>query len=157
MTFIKMISVCFLTCVCLTLLSAADRTSPDDDPEQIEMSDFHTTAIAQLEKAEMPYRAQPQQIAQVVEQPGKSADDSANVTADEPVPPDIEDPSFFNNLWKYLRENAISSIGYILLFMEVMVRLTPTEKDNAWLSWLKKIFDTLIPNRKTGGGTHANA
>lgn len=39
-------------------------------------------------------------------------------------------------------------------FIEVVVRVTPTEKDNGWFSWLKKILDKVIPNNKVGGGTH---
>mgnify|MGYP000904865785 CR=1 FL=1 len=40
-------------------------------------------------------------------------------------------------------------------FIEVIVRITPTEKDNAWFSWLKSILDKIIPNNKVGGGTHS--
>lgn len=39
-------------------------------------------------------------------------------------------------------------------FIEVVVRITPTEKDNAWFSWLKSLLDKIIPNNKVGGGTH---
>lgn len=42
-------------------------------------------------------------------------------------------------------------------FIEVVVRITPTEKDNAWFSWLKSLLDKIIPNNKVGGGTHPPA
>jgi hypothetical protein len=37
----------------------------------------------------------------------------------------------------------LSVIGVI----EVIVRLTPTTKDDAWFKWLRRIVDSVVPNR----------
>jgi hypothetical protein len=53
-----------------------------------------------------------------------------------------------------LKENYIPLLAGLIAFAEVIVRITPSEKDN---SILKKITDILfffIPNLKKGGGTH---
>lgn len=41
----------------------------------------------------------------------------------------------------------------LLTFLEVVVRLTPTEKDNSIFRILNTIISALIPNLKKGGGT----
>lgn len=40
----------------------------------------------------------------------------------------------------------------LLSFLEVVTRLTPTEKDNTVLTFLSNILNVLIPNFKKGGG-----
>lgn len=67
---------------------------------------------------------------------------------------EVVEPVGSMNLVDFLKENWIALIGGLIALAEVVVKLTPTEKDN---SILKKIIDILfffIPNLKSGGGTH---
>lgn len=55
---------------------------------------------------------------------------------------------------EFIKENwAIITVA-ILPLAEVIVRLTPTKKDDTALDFFKKIMDVFIPNKKAGGGTH---
>lgn len=57
-----------------------------------------------------------------------------------------------NPLWDFLKKNWEQLLlGFLALF-EIVVRLTPTEKDNNLLRWLQSILDALIPNRAKDGG-----
>lgn len=38
--------------------------------------------------------------------------------------------------------------------LDIIVRLTPTKKDDTLLGFVKKFLDKFFPNRKKGGGTH---
>lgn len=38
--------------------------------------------------------------------------------------------------------------------LDIVVRLTPTKKDDTLLGYVKKILDTFFPNKKSGGGVH---
>lgn len=40
----------------------------------------------------------------------------------------------------------------LLSFLEVITRLTPSEKDNTVLSFVSKLLNVIIPNFKKGGG-----
>ena len=53
----------------------------------------------------------------------------------------------------FFSANWGSLIISFLAFCDVIVRLTPTVKDDSILSFVSKIFNYIIPNRKTGGGT----
>ena len=46
---------------------------------------------------------------------------------------------------------GILSLG-LLSFLEVVTRLTPSEKDNTVLSFLSNVLNAIIPNIKKGGG-----
>ena len=41
----------------------------------------------------------------------------------------------------------------ILGFIDLVVRLTPTEKDNSIVNFLMTLFNAIIPNFKKGGGS----
>jgi len=63
------------------------------------------------------------------------------------------EPSFIQKLIDWFTKNW----GYIvgaLGIIEIIVRLTPSEKDNAYFAWFSNLLDSLIPNMKKGGGTH---
>ncbi|HCY41019.1 MAG TPA: hypothetical protein DHV48_06635 [Prolixibacteraceae bacterium] len=51
----------------------------------------------------------------------------------------------------------IENWGVLLLgllgFFDLVVRLTPTEKDNSIVNFLMTIFNAIIPNFKKGGGS----
>jgi len=63
-------------------------------------------------------------------------------------PPAVSDRSFVD----ILKDNWMMVLLGLLGFIEVIVRITPTQKDDSLLNKLYKILDFLIPNlRKTGG------
>lgn len=49
-------------------------------------------------------------------------------------------------------EQIVAIIGAVLILLEAIVRVTPTEKDNSILNGIKKIWDIVLPNLKQGGG-----
>lgn len=53
---------------------------------------------------------------------------------------------WFTKNWAYI----VGALGII----EIIVRLTPSEKDNAYFAWFSNLLDSIIPNLKKGGGTH---
>lgn len=40
----------------------------------------------------------------------------------------------------------------LLSFYEMVARMTPTEKDNTIVTFLSRLLDVVIPNKKKGGG-----
>lgn len=56
-------------------------------------------------------------------------------------------------MFDFIKENWVALLFGLLAFVEVIVRLTPTTKDDTVLEWIKKILDVFIPNRAKGGGT----
>lgn len=59
--------------------------------------------------------------------------------------------------WEWVKGNwlqVMAILSALLLLIETVVRITPTKKDDAAFAWLRKIVDVIIPNNKTGGGTH---
>lgn len=63
-------------------------------------------------------------------------------------------PEEKRTLWEIIKENWWALILGLIGFIEVIVTITPTEKDNTWLKWLKNIVQGIIPNKKSGGGKH---
>ncbi len=63
-------------------------------------------------------------------------------------PPAVSGKSFAD----ILKGNWIAVLLSLLGFIEVIVRLTPTQKDDSLLNKLYKILDFLIPNFKASGG-----
>ena len=55
----------------------------------------------------------------------------------------------------FLQEHWIALIIGILAFAKVVVNLTRTEKDNKVFTWVDTLINSIIPNLKKGGGTHA--
>ncbi len=53
-----------------------------------------------------------------------------------------------------LKENWGTVLTGLLTFLSVIVRLTPTKKDDDILNWIIKILNAIVPNRKAGGGVH---
>lgn len=53
--------------------------------------------------------------------------------------------SFFSNNWGTL---VLGLLG----FLDVVARLTPTEKDNSIVNLLVTVINAIIPNFKKGGG-----
>jgi hypothetical protein len=51
-----------------------------------------------------------------------------------------------------LKENWGALLLGFLAFVEILVRLTPSEKDNSILNMIIKFLNVLLPNLKKGGG-----
>lgn len=52
----------------------------------------------------------------------------------------------------FITTNLWEIISVCMIVFELIVRLTPTEKDNTIYNKIKGILDSIIPNRKVGGG-----
>lgn len=53
----------------------------------------------------------------------------------------------------FVKDNWIALVFGLLGFIELIVRLTPSEKDNSIFNWLTSLINALLPNLKKGGGT----
>jgi hypothetical protein len=77
---------------------------------------------------------------------------------DDPTPTD-DDP-FDLPAWlvslvaNVLPESVIGWVSTIMIAVGALVRLTPTERDDEWYLWIRRVVDFLVPNRKSGGGKH---
>ncbi|MBA4410854.1 MAG: hypothetical protein Q8S54_00630 [Bacteroidota bacterium] len=77
------------------------------------------------------------------EEGGVASKDSAT---EDPVHELVEGDNFFSDNWGAL---VLGLLG----FVDLVARLTPTEKDNSIVNFLMSIFNALIPNLKKGGGS----
>ncbi|MBL7779934.1 MAG: hypothetical protein JNM22_01870 [Saprospiraceae bacterium] len=100
---------------------------------------------AQVETSVVPVQyAQVAQVAEIAQ-----ADTADIPDTNEPVP-DQEGA----NVWGFIKANWVGLLFALGTFLEAIVRLTPTQRDDSILNFLKNILDSFIPNRRTGGGTH---
>lgn len=51
-------------------------------------------------------------------------------------------------------ETVIIVIGLIIPVAEVIVRLTPSEKDNSIVNKIKRFYDVWFPNKNVNGDNH---
>ena len=65
----------------------------------------------------------------------------------------VEDKGQSGGALAFLLANLVTIVWALIALIEVIVRLTPTEKDNSILSFLTDILSKIIPNRRAGGGT----
>lgn len=75
---------------------------------------------------------------------------------DDPTPAEDEN-EFWGEVWKWLLANWGEALLGLVAIIEIIVGLTPTERDNAWFKWLRDIIYSIVPNKKKGGGTHEKA
>jgi len=54
------------------------------------------------------------------------------------------------NNWAEIIAIMVASVP----LLDIIVRLTPTKKDDTLLEYVKKFLDKFFPNKKIGGGTH---
>jgi hypothetical protein len=54
----------------------------------------------------------------------------------------------------WLKLNSLALIWGLIAFVEVIVRLTPTDRDNSIFNIVKNILDAILPNRRASGGYH---
>ena len=73
---------------------------------------------------------------------GSTGSPTLEATVAEPV----EAGNFFFDNWGAL-------VMGILGFIDLVARLTPTEKDNSIVNFLMTLFNAIIPNFKKGGGS----
>lgn len=92
----------------------------------------------------------PVQYAQVSPAEELAIEDTSEIpSTNDPVP---SQPSA--GWWAFLVANWVALLIGLGGFIEVIVRLTPTKKDDSILAFIKNILDSFIPNRRTGGGKH---
>lgn len=53
----------------------------------------------------------------------------------------------------FFLENWVALLFGLMGFIELIVRLTPSEKDNSIFNWIFTLLNALLPNLKKGGGT----
>ena len=96
----------------------------------------------------------PDQTSIVVENPNSTpasvAQEEGGVASTEstigtPVPELAEGGNFFSDNWRAL---LLGLLGFI----DLVARLTPTEKDNSIINFLMTLFNAIIPNFRKGGG-----
>lgn len=103
---------------------------------------------------------------EVKEAPAEAAETAPSDTVETPPPStdtttvtppagDADSKNLFAIVWHWILQNKEASVGLLLLVLDALVRLTPTEKDNNLLRLLQSWLDKLIPNRKKGGGQFA--
>lgn len=53
----------------------------------------------------------------------------------------------------FFKDNWFVLLMGLIGLAEVITRLTPTQKDNTVLEWIKQILNIVVPNKKREGGT----
>ena len=71
---------------------------------------------------------------------------TSSPTLEATVAEPVEAGNFFSDNWGAL-------VMGILGFVDLVARLTPTEKDNSIVNFLMTLFNAIIPNFKKGGGS----
>ncbi len=83
-------------------------------------------------------------VALVQEEGGVASTSSPTLEATVAEP--VEAGNFFFDNWGAL-------LMGLLGFVDLVARLTPTEKDNSIVNFLMTLFNAIIPNFKKGGGS----
>jgi len=76
----------------------------------------------------------------------EGGEDLQGTTIEKSVPELVEGGNFLIENW------GVLLLG-LLGFFDLVVRLTPTEKDNSIVNFLMTIFNAIIPNFRKGGGS----
>lgn len=63
-------------------------------------------------------------------------------------------PEDSGGLWGFIKNNLSELTLGLLAFLEIIVRLTPTNTDNSILNFIKSVLDWILPNRAKAGGYH---
>lgn len=56
--------------------------------------------------------------------------------------------------WAWAKAHWGVLLGAVFAIAEAIVRVTPTERDNSIVNWLKKLLDGWLPNNSANGGQH---
>jgi hypothetical protein len=54
----------------------------------------------------------------------------------------------------WLKKNYAMALTMLFFMAEGVVRITPSEKDDSIVNWVKRQVDKLLPNKTKGGGEH---
>ncbi len=76
----------------------------------------------------------------------EGGEDLQGTTIEKSVPELVEGGNFLTDNW------GVLLLG-LLGFFDLIVRLTPTEKDNSIVNFLLTVFNAIIPNFRKGGGS----
>ena len=76
------------------------------------------------------------------------------VTVEISAADEVEEIGALASFWEWVKINWSLALFSLLGIIEIIVSLTPTEKDNAWFKWLRDFLQGILPNRKSGGGSH---
>lgn len=63
-------------------------------------------------------------------------------------------PAKSGGLLGFIKDYWALLLPAILALVEVIVRITPTTKDDSVFNFLKYLLDKIIPNARAGGGQH---
>ena len=63
-------------------------------------------------------------------------------------------PQVGTNIGSWFKDNWVSWVAILMVVIQAVVNLTPTGADNSIFLLLKKLFDSVFPNRKTNGDVH---
>lgn len=58
-------------------------------------------------------------------------------------------------LGAFLKTHWLALVLGLFGLLEVIVRLTPSDRDNSIINFLKSLLDAILPNRRSTGGEHA--
>jgi hypothetical protein len=56
--------------------------------------------------------------------------------------------------WGWLKKNYAMALTMLFFMAEGVVRITPSEKDDSIVNWVKRQVDKLLPNKTKDGGEH---
>lgn len=56
---------------------------------------------------------------------------------------------------EFITEHWVTIFAGIIGLAEIIVRLTPSDRDNSILNLIKRLIDAICPNFRTGGGKHS--
>jgi hypothetical protein len=121
----------------------ADSDLKNGKKDNIEVRDFSESADAQ------PDTDAPVAYSQTDAPPASPAVEAQDET---PAPP--PEASESGNVWDFIKANLVALILALMALAELIVRATPTKKDDSIFNFLKSILDSIIPNRRVGGGSH---
>lgn len=97
-------------------------------------------AVEGVEKTTLKTIIQPEQLIRSIE-------------ANEPLSLNIEvsAPVAGEGFGTWLGKNWVSFAAIMFFLLEIILRYTPSERDNSILSFIKGLFDRLFPNKSTQG------
>lgn len=81
------------------------------------------------------------------------AQDTSDIVVVDETGTISEDDQDKVTVWDFVTEHLAELILGLLALIELIVRWTPTEKDDSWFEWLRKIIDAIFPSaRKNRAG-----
>jgi hypothetical protein len=141
----------------LLIAFALSNLSAQEPPQAKQLAfHYHDQADAQAQSGAMDLAFHSQQpTAPVARFVSNQEPDSLGEDAQGDVLEPAEDEeTALQRLWAWLKSNWLMALFALLGIIEIIVHLTPTERDNAWFKWLMEMIDRILPNRRAPGGVH---